>query len=154
MLWYICAVNTCQVTELPSRSPSCRILLASERRVLNVCLIARHISFASTCRHRLLFGRKCRSPYSFTVMAWQSLITRFLNVCYGHIILIHFRLGERPRRLDRDRDLERPARRELRRPSHGSPGPEILICGIGAGGEPVVLSRALRHFNTGIRRSP
>jgi len=69
----------------------------------------------------------------------------------------HFRLGERPRLLDldRDRDLERPARRdELRRPSHGSPGPEILICGMGAGGDPVVLSRALRHFSTGMRLSP
>lgn len=68
----------------------------------------------------------------------------------------YFRPGERPRRLDRDRerDLERPARRELRRPSHGSPGPEILICGIGAGGVPVVLSRAFRHFKTGMRLSP
>jgi hypothetical protein len=68
--------------------------------------------------------------------------------------IAHFRLGERPRLLDRERDLERPARRELRRPSHGSPGPEILICGMGAGGVPVVLSRALRHFSTGIRLSP
>jgi hypothetical protein len=67
----------------------------------------------------------------------------------------HSQFGERPRWLDRDRDLERPARRdELRRPSHGSPGPEILICGMGAGGVPVVLSRARRHFSTGMRRSP
>lgn len=84
----------------------------------------------------------------------QNPIEPLLNVCDDRVTLNHFRLGERPRRLDRDRDLERPARRELRRPSHGSPGPEILICGIGAGGEPVVLSRARRHFNTGMRRSP
>lgn len=69
--------------------------------------------------------------------------------------MLHFRLGERPLWLDRERVLERPARRdEWRRPSHGSPGPEILICGIGLGGVPVVLSRALRHLSTGMRRSP
>lgn len=69
--------------------------------------------------------------------------------------ILQFRLGERPLWLDRERVLERPARRdEWRRPSHGSPGPEILICGIGLGGVPVVLSRALRHLRTGMRRSP
>jgi hypothetical protein len=67
----------------------------------------------------------------------------------------HLRFGERPPPLDLDRDeLERPARRESLRPSHGSPGPEILICGMGDGGAPVVLSRARRHFSTGMRLSP
>lgn len=66
----------------------------------------------------------------------------------------HFRAGERPLKLDLDRDLDRAARREPLRPSHGSPGPEILICGIGAGGSPLVLSRARLHFSTGIRLSP
>lgn len=67
----------------------------------------------------------------------------------------HLRFGERPLPPDLQRDeLERPARRELLLPSHGSPGPEILIWGVGAGGVPVVLSRARRHFSTGIRLSP
>lgn len=40
----------------------------------------------------------------------------------------HLLFGERPLPLDLDREgLERPARRELLRPSHGSPGPDILI---------------------------
>ena len=80
---------------------------------------------------------------------------RILSECRLNTVPFHCRPGERPRWLDRDRDLERPARREeCRRPSHGSPGPEILICGMGAGGVPVVLSRALRHFSTGMRLSP
>lgn len=37
---------------------------------------------------------------------------------------------------------------------YGSPGPLILICGIGGGGLPFVLSRARRHFRIGIRLSP
>jgi len=67
----------------------------------------------------------------------------------------HLLFGECPLPLDLHCDgLERPARRELVRPSHGSPGPEILICGMGDGGAPVVLSRARRHFSTGMRLSP
>lgn len=34
---------------------------------------------------------------------------------------------------------------------HGSPGPLTLIWGVGAGGLPFELLRALRHFSTGIR---
>ena len=37
---------------------------------------------------------------------------------------------------------------------HGSPGPLILICGVGGGGVPSLLFRARLHFSTGILLSP
>ena len=36
----------------------------------------------------------------------------------------------------------------------GSPGPLILICGVGGGGTPSVLSRARLHVRSGSRLSP
>ena len=109
-------------------------------------IVSSLVIHAMRCAHDL-------SPPALVEVAFDH--QRILSACRLNRVPFHCRLGERPRWLDRDRDLERPARRdEFRRPSHGSPGPEILICGIGAGGVPVVLSRALRHLRTGMRRSP
>lgn len=38
--------------------------------------------------------------------------------------------------------------------SQGSPGPLILICGVGGGGTPSVLFRARLHVRSGSRLSP
>ena len=66
----------------------------------------------------------------------------------GHVVAgrrrHHERLGE----------LESLPRLVARRSSHGSPGPLILICGVGGGGVPSRLFFARRHFKTGIRLSP
>lgn len=51
-------------------------------------------------------------------------------------------------------ELESLPRLVARRPSQGSPGPLILICGVGGGGTPSMLFFARLHFSTGIRLSP
>jgi len=154
MSWYNPAVNICQKKKRLRVSSSTKQTFTSG--LLPSLCVVKALSVQMLCS--MTDAASPHLPANFARLGSTNGRVSddcLLVLCVDFAHFYPLRFGERPLPLDLQRDgLERPARRELLLPSHGSPGPEILICGVGAGGVPVVLSRARRHFRTGMRLSP